>query len=128
MPPFAATRDTQFSLNQFAHTQNNARSSHRGRVFSFVRKAYRGSYFFAAFTLAQRARCAAAILLRAAADIVRFGAAAPFRPVPLLARTLAQRALCAAPILARAAAESLPLVPVCLPYVLPNAASAALIP
>jgi hypothetical protein len=29
--------------------------------------------FFAAFTFAHRARCAAAILLRALADIVRFG-------------------------------------------------------
>jgi hypothetical protein len=48
--------------------------------------------FFAALTLAQRARCAAAILLRAPADIVRFGAATPFRLVLLLAFTFAQRA------------------------------------
>jgi hypothetical protein len=63
-------------------------------------------FFSAAFTFAHRARCAAAIFLRAAADIVFFlGIATTFCFRPAFARTLAHRALCAAAILARAAAE-----------------------
>src|SRR6202142_914401 len=56
--------------------------------------------FFAALTLAQRARAAAAILRRAARLMVRFlGAALAFFAAP---RTLAQRARAAAAILRRA--------------------------
>ena len=73
---------------------------------------------------AQRARCAAAILFRAAADSVRFrgfdlvafGCASP--------RTFAHRALCAAAIRALAAAESRPL-PVCLECLEPLSAAKA---
>ena len=53
------------------------------------------SHFLALFTLAQRLRCAAAILLRPAADIVRRGFAFCF----------AHRAFCAKLILLRAAAD-----------------------
>ena len=85
--------------------------------------------FFPAFTRAHRALCAAAILLRAAAESVRFlRIGTTFFSPPAFSRTFAQRALWAAEIRARAAAESLPLVPVCFPYALPNAASAAPIP
>jgi hypothetical protein len=75
--------------------------------------------FFAAFTLAHRALCAAAILRRAAADITLFGAVF----LAAVCRALAQRALWAAAIRARAAAESFRV-----PYVLPKAARAAVIP
>jgi hypothetical protein len=82
--------------------------------------------FFPAFTRAHLALCAAAILLRAAAESVRLPCiGTTFCCAPAFARTFAQRALWAAAIRARAAAESLPLVPVCFPYALPNAASAA---
>lgn len=59
--------------------------------------------FFAAFTFAHRARCAAAIFLRAAAESVRLpriGTTFAF------SRTFAQRALWAAAILARADADN----------------------
>ena len=48
---------------------------------------------FAAFTFAHRARCAAAILLRALADILRFLGIVTTFPFPLLALTFAHRAL-----------------------------------
>ena len=58
----------------------------------------------AALTLAQRARCAAAILALAAGLIVRFfGSEGALTLVCLAALVLAQRARCAAAILARAA-------------------------
>jgi hypothetical protein len=68
---------------------------------------------FAAFTLAHRARAAAAIFFRADALIVRLGfpsddpfafADEPFAPPACSACIRAQRALAAAPILARPAA------------------------
>jgi hypothetical protein len=68
---------------------------------------------FAAFTLAHRARAAAAIFFRADALIVRFGFASgdpfafadvPFAPPACSAWIRAHRALAAAPILARPAA------------------------
>jgi hypothetical protein len=69
-------------------TRNSGRSSH--------------ALFFRAFSFAHRARCAAAIFLRAAADIVFFfGMATTFRFCgPLFARAFAHRALWAAAILA----------------------------
>src|ERR1700756_979230 len=81
--------------------------------------------FFAAFTFAHRARCAAAILLRALADIVRFlGMATTFSFSPL-AFTFAQRALCAAAIRALPAADILPRRAVPFRYAAPKADSAA---
>jgi len=81
--------------------------------------------FFAAFTFAHRARCAAAIRLRALADIVRLlGIVTTFSFLPL-AFTFAQRALCAAAILALPVAEILPRRPVLFPYAAPKADSAA---
>jgi hypothetical protein len=65
---------------------------------------------FAAFTLAHRARCAAAIFLRAAADIVRFLGIDTTFILPLFAFTFAHRARCAAAILALPAADILPRV------------------
>ena len=63
-------------------------------------------FFGAALALAQRARCAAAIFLRAAADIVfLLGMLITFCFCPSFARTLAHRALCAAAILALADAD-----------------------
>jgi hypothetical protein len=51
------------------------------------------TYFLAALTLAQRARCAAAIFRLAAADIVRFlGIATIFADFPPFPFTLAHRA------------------------------------
>jgi hypothetical protein len=47
--------------------------------------------FFAAFTFAQRARCAAAIFLRAAADIVRLRGIVAALLLSFLALTFAQR-------------------------------------
>jgi hypothetical protein len=69
--------------------------------------------FFAAFTFAHLALCAAAIFFRAAAESVRLPRiVTTFACAPLFSRTLAQRALWAAAIRARAAAESLPLLQV----------------
>ena len=85
--------------------------------------------FFAPFTFAHRALCAATIFRRAATESLRLP-----RIVTTLfwafafSRTFAQRALCAAAIRARAAAENLPLLPVCFPYALAKAASATPIP
>jgi hypothetical protein len=81
--------------------------------------------FFAAFTFAHRARCAAAILLRALADIVRFLGIVTTFPFPPFAFTLTQRALWAAAILALPAAEIPPRGSVPLPYAAPKAESAA---
>jgi hypothetical protein len=84
--------------------------------------------FFAAFTFAHLALCAAAIFLRAAAESVRFPLiGTTFADLPALSRTFAQRALWAAAILARAAPDIL-LLPVAFPYALPKAAGAAPIP
>ena len=83
--------------------------------------------FFAAFTFAHRARCAAAIFLRAAADSVRFFGIAMTLGLPLFAFTFAHRAFWAAAILALPAADILPRVPFCFPYVVPKAESAAAI-
>jgi len=80
--------------------------------------------FFAAFTRAHRALCAAAIFLRAAGERVRLrriGTTFAF------SRTLAQRALWAEAIRARADAESFRL-PVPFTYALPKAAGAAVMP
>lgn len=83
--------------------------------------------FFADFTFAQRARCAAAILLRALADIVRFlGIVTTFAFSPFVF-TFAQRALWAAAILALPAADIPPRGAVPFPYAAPKAESAALI-
>ena len=83
--------------------------------------------FFAEFTFAQRARCAAAILLRALADIVRFlGIVTTFAFSPF-AFTFAQRALLAAAILTLPAADIPPRGAVPFPYAAPKAESAALI-
>ena len=83
--------------------------------------------FFAAFTFAHRARCAAAILLRALADIIRFLGIVTTFAFPLLALTFAHRALCAADILALPAADILPRRAVPFPYAAPKAESAAAI-
>ena len=85
------------------------------------------AFFFADFTFAQRALCAAAILLRAAADSVRFFGIVMTFGLPLFAFSLAHRALWAAAILALPAADMLPRVPFCFPYVAPKAESAAAI-
>ena len=81
--------------------------------------------FFAALTFAHRARCAAAILLRALADIVRFLGIVTTFAFPPFAFTFAQRALCAAAILALPAADILPRGAVRFPYAAPKADSAA---
>ncbi len=63
-------------------------------------------FFFAAFTLAHLARCAAAIFLRADADMVRLGFILPawsFAPL------FAHRAFCARLIRLRAEADMVPL-------------------
>jgi hypothetical protein len=83
--------------------------------------------FFVAFTFAHRARCAAAIFLRAAADKVRFFGIEMTLGLPLFAFTFAHRAFWAAAILALPAADILPRVPFCLAYVMPKAESAAAI-
>jgi len=79
--------------------------------------------FFAVFTFAHRARCAAAILLRALADIVSFLGIVTTFAFPLLALTFTHRALWAAAILALPAADILPRRAV--PYAAPKAESAA---
>lgn len=84
----------------------------------------RYAVFFAAFTFAHRALCAAAIFFRAATESVRLPRIGTTFAFP---RTFAQRALWAAAILPRAAADSF-LVLVAFPYALPKAASAAVIP
>lgn len=72
--------------------------------------------FFADFTFAQRTHCAAAILLRALADIVRFlGNVTTFAFSPF-AFTSAQRALWAAAILALPAADIPPRGAATFPY------------
>jgi|ERR1700728_398608 hypothetical protein len=62
-------------------------------------------YYAAFFSFAQRARCAAAIFLRAEADIARLGFASPFVAL------FAHRAFCAKLILRLPAA----LIPLCWP-------------
>src|ERR1700686_3946747 len=94
------------------------------RAFIYRVTPTRYAVFFAAFTFAQRALCAAAIFLRAAAESVRLPR---IGTTFALSRTFAQRALWAAAILARADADSF-LVPIPFPYALPKAASAAPIP
>jgi hypothetical protein len=84
--------------------------------------------FFAAFTLAQRARCAAEIFLRAAADKVRFLGIVTKFFLPFFDFNLDQRALWAAAILARPGADILRRVFVGFPYAAPKAVSAAEIP
>jgi hypothetical protein len=99
----------------------------RAQASKSIRKSGRDqALFFAAFTLAHRARCAAAIFLRAAADSDRFFDIATTLLLPL-ALTFAHRAFWAAAILALPAAESF-LVPICFAPALPKAASAALMP
>ena len=85
--------------------------------------------FFPTLAFAHLALCAAAIFLRAAAESLRFAfVGTTFPSVPAFADlTLAQRALWAAAILPRADAESF-RGPVPFAYVLPKAASAALMP
>jgi len=99
------------------------KSGHATAFFSL--EAYAG--FFAAFTFSHRARCAAAIFLRAAADIVRFFGIVTTLPFPLFAFTFAQRARWAAAILALPAADIPPRVAVFFPYAVPKAKSAAVI-
>jgi len=84
-------------------------------------------FFWAAFTFAYRARWAAAIFLRAAADIVLFlGMLTTFCFCPPFLRTFAHLARWAAAILALAAADKCLRFPVLFPYELPlSAASAA---
>ncbi len=73
---------------------------------------------FPCLTFAHLARCAAAILALAAADILRFPVCFPAEDVAgFRVLIFAQRALCAAAILARAAALNRPLP---LPPVLPT--------
>ncbi|MGC2475859.1 MAG: hypothetical protein WA485_16070 [Candidatus Sulfotelmatobacter sp.] len=88
---------------------------------------FRQAVFFAAFTFAQRARCAAAILLRALADIVRFFGIETTVAFPFSALTFAHLAFCAAAILALPASDIRPLRAVTFPYAAPKAESAALI-
>jgi hypothetical protein len=82
---------------------------------------------FAAFAFAHRARCAAAILFRAATDILRFLRIATTLDMFPFALAFAHRAFCAAAILARPAAESLRVLPLRL-NAAPKAESAALMP
>ena len=84
--------------------------------------------YCAARTLAQRARCAAAIFLRATADIIRFFGTGTTFAFPFFAFTFAHRAFCAAAILARPDADIFLRVLEPLVYVAPNAESAAEIP
>jgi hypothetical protein len=83
--------------------------------------------FFAAFTFAHRARCAAAIFLRAAADSVRFFGIVMTLGLALFAFTFAHRAFWAAAILALPADDIVPRVLLCFPYVAPKADNAAAI-
>jgi hypothetical protein len=84
-------------------------------------------FFWAALTFAHLALCAAAIFLRAAADIVLFfGMLTTFCLCPAFPRTFAHRALWAAAILALAAADKCLRFLVLFPYEPPlSAASAA---
>jgi hypothetical protein len=83
------------------------------------------SDFLAALTFAHRVRCAAAILRRALADIVRFLGIVTTLAFPLLAFTFAQRARWAAAILALPAEDILRRVAVPFVYAAPKADSAA---
>src|SRR5712691_11684721 len=84
-----------------------------------MRNTRHGSYaafFCLAFSFAQRARCVAAIFLRAAADIVRLpGFVVLGRPLAeFSARSFAHRAFCASETFLRAAADKVrrgPLAP-----------------
>ncbi len=68
---------------------------------------------FSRFNFAHLARCAAAILRRADADIVRLGAAALDWPLSDDSLTFAHRALCACAIRRRAASETVRLPVLC---------------
>jgi hypothetical protein len=50
-----------------------------GNRYQFVETRWNYAFYFPAFTFAHRARCAAAILARAAGLMVRFFGAAPLR-------------------------------------------------
>src|ERR1035438_1744604 len=84
------------------------------------------AFFFAALNFAHLARCAAAILFRAAADIVLFlGMLTTFCFCSASPRTFAHRALCAAAILALPAGDKCLRCPVLFPYEPPLSASSA---
>ena len=97
------------------------------RLIQFGCRASSQADSFRAFTFAHLSFWAAAIFLRAAADIVLFfGIATTFCLCPPFLRTFAHRALWAAAILALPAADILRLVSVFLAYEPPlSAASAA---
>ena len=85
------------------------------------------AFFFAALNFAHLARCAAAILFRAAADIVLFlGMLSTFCFCPAFPRTFAHRALCAAAILSLPAADKCLRCPVLFPYEPPLSAASAM--
>lgn len=80
------------------------------RAFSCLHaplRSYRAYFDCAALTFAHRARCAAAIFFRAAAERVRLGREPLVLFAPDCPRTFAHRAFCAAAILRRAAADKL---------------------
>src|SRR5260370_1939767 len=79
------------------------------RAFLGILSRWRYAAFFAALTFAQRARCAAAILLLPAADMVRLAGADPVDFATSVGRdcfrTLAHRAFCASAIFRRESAD-----------------------
>src|SRR5260370_12931804 len=89
------------------------------RAFLGILSRWRYAAFFAALTFAQRARCAAALLLLPAADMVRLAGADPVvfaTTVPRNCfRTLAHRAFCARTIFRREPAPLIRFAPLLLP-------------
>jgi len=106
---------------------NENAQTHSRESGHFHVQLVRQADFFAAFTFAHRARCAAAIFLRPAADIVRFLGIVTTLPLSLWAFAFAHRVLWAAAILALPAAEIPPRGALPFPYAAPKAESAALI-
>jgi hypothetical protein len=112
-------------IEPIEHKASNENAQLISWVWASLSRLLRQAVFFAALTFAHRTRCAAAILLRALADIVRFlGIVTGFAVSPL-AFTFAHRALWAAAILALPAADIPPRGAAPFPYADPKAESAA---
>jgi hypothetical protein len=120
LPKMFAVFDVMCSVNKDKSWMfTSKKTRHRSRGL-YSRAVFYAAVFFAARTRAHRARCAAAILLRPAAEIVRVGFVTGFGPCPL---ALAHRFFCARLMRLRASADRMRPPFECE---FPKAASAAL--
>lgn len=117
--------DASYGLHRSGTSASGSVAQGKGVERYFLNSVYLSGFLFAALTFAHRARCAAAILLRALADMDRFLGDLTSFDFPLSVFTFAHRALWAAAILALPAADITPLRVVPFAYAAPKAMSAA---